>query len=77
MPQSFHLFHYLVLESLMILSFLSDSPFTWSRLSSLVYIVNFLSDIHIQLPSSTKHFPSPPAMLETAVGATYFLDCLQ
>lgn len=68
MLQSFHLFHYLILESLMILSFLSDSPFTWSRLSSLVCIVN-LSEIHIQLPSSKKLFPSPPAMVETAVGA--------
>ena len=77
MLQSFHLFHYLILDSLMIFYFLSDSPFTWRRFSSLVCIVNFWSEIHILLPSSKKLFPSLSAMLETAVGATYFLDCLQ
>lgn len=54
MLQSFHLFHYLILDSLMIFFLLSDSPFTWVRFSSLVCIVNFWSEIHIQLPSSKK-----------------------
>lgn len=45
---SFHLSHSLILDSLMILSFLSDSPFIWSRLSSLVCMMNFLSKIPIK-----------------------------
>lgn len=50
MLQSFHLFHYLILDSLMIFSFLSDSPFTWRRFSSLVCIVNFWSEIQYSYP---------------------------